>query len=89
MFLGVLLLRQNKTFKIKTENGVSLFHNPIIKNVDGMIQIDNYSFLLSSVKSMLVDKKTGNVTLDFTGDKVESLCDSIEFAHEYASSLDW
>ena len=54
-----------------------------------MIQIDNYSFLLSSVKSMLVDKKTGNVTLDFTGDKVESLCDSIEFAHEYASSLDW
>lgn len=51
--------------------------------------MDNYQFSPSDVKNMLVDKKTGNVTLDFTGDKVERLCDSIEFAHEYAGSLDW
>lgn len=82
-------MRQNKTFKLRTKNGLLLFCNPIVRNVDGIIHMDNYQFSPSDVKNMLVDKKTGDVTLDFTGDKVERLCDSIEFAHEYAGSLDW
>ena len=84
-------MKQNKVFKLITLNGILLFANPIVRNLgDGTIEMDGYSFLLSNVKQMHTDKKTGQVTLNFTGEsKDEVLCDSTEFANEYANSLTW
>lgn len=88
---GIYSMKQNKVFKLITLNGILLFANPIVRNLDnGVVEMDGYSFSLSNVKKMHTDKKTGQVTLDFTGEsKDEVLCDSTEFANEYADSLSW
>lgn len=91
VLFGIHSMKQNKVFKLITLNGILLFANPIVRNLDnGVVEMDGYSFSLSNVKKMHTDKKTGQVTLDFTGEsKDEVLCDSTEFANEYADSLKW
>lgn len=91
VLFGIHSMKRNKVFKLITLNGILLFANPIVRNLNnGVVEMDGYSFLLSNVKKMHTDKKTGQVTLDFTGEsKDEVLCDSTEFANEYANSLIW
>ena len=80
---------KNKNFKLITLNGVLLYCNARCTFDDGIVSIDNYRFEPSKVKRISVDKKTDTVTLDFTGDKVDDLCESIGSVSEYADSLAW
>lgn len=81
--------KDEKTFKLITKNGILLYCNPRCSFDDGVVRIENYRFELSAVRSMSVDKRTGFVTLDFTCDKSEELCEEIESVSEIAGSLDW
>lgn len=78
-----------KTFRVITKNGKNLFFNPRIRFDDGIIQIENFRFEVSAVNNLIVDKRNNIITLDFTGEKVESMCNAIEFVKEYANSLQW
>ena len=80
---------QQKTFRVITKNGPMLFFNPRMRFDDGIIQIENLSFEASAVTNLTVDKRNNEITLDFTGEKVESMCKGIGFVEEYANSLQW